>query len=136
MSDENVERLRRVYADWEKGDFSSSRELFAPDVLFAPGSPGDEPLRGVDKVAAHLREFLKQWSDFRIVPSDFSVLGRTPEGDEVVLVSERQSATGSGSGVPVEQDFYAAWTFRDGLVVSVLWKPDRKEALEAAGLSE
>lgn len=135
MSEENVARLRRVYADWEIGDFRGGRQLFAPDVFFAPGSPGDEPLHGVDNVVAHFRGFLEQWRDFRVVPQDFTAVGRTAAGDNVVLVTEQQSGTGSGSGVPIEQTFYAAWTFRDGLVVSVLWKTNREEALEAAGLS-
>jgi ketosteroid isomerase-like protein len=136
MSEENIERLRRLYADWELGDFGGGRELFASDVVFAPGSPGDKPLHGIDNVVAHLREFLDQWRGFRVAPQDFSEVGRTGAGDQVVLVTERQSGIGSGSGVPAEQTFYAAWTFRDGLVVSVLWKPDREEALKAAGLSE
>jgi ketosteroid isomerase-like protein len=136
MSEGNVERLRRLYAEWERGDFSGGRELFAPDVVFAPGSPGDEPIRGLDNVAAHMREFLTQWRGFRVVARDFSEVRRSEGGDEVVLVTERQYGTGTSSGVPTEQTFYAAWTFRNGLVTSVLWKPDREAALEAAGLRD
>jgi ketosteroid isomerase-like protein len=136
MSDENVESLRRLYADWERGDFRPGRDMFASDVLFDPGSPGDQPIQGLDRVAAHMRDFLSQWESFRVVPQEFSEAGRTEAGDKVVLVTERQYGTGRGSRVPIDQTFYAAWTFREGIVVSVRWKTDRKTALEAAGLRE
>ena len=136
MSEENVESLRRLYADWERGDFRAGRDMFASDLFFDPGSPGDKPVQGLGRVAAHMREFLSQWESFRVVAQEFSEAGPTEAGEEVVLVIERQYGTGRGGRVPVDQTFYAAWTFREGLVVSVRWKTDRKAALEAAGLSE
>jgi ketosteroid isomerase-like protein len=134
MSDENVESLRRLYADWERGDFGAGWDLFASDVFFDPGSPGDKPVLGLERVVAHFRDFLSQCESFRVVPQDFSAAGRTDAGDEVVLVTERQYGTGSVSRVPIDQTFYAAWTFRAGIVVAVSWKTQRKTALEAAGL--
>ena len=41
MSQENVETLRAVYDDWERGDFTTSLPLFDENVTFAidPGVP-------------------------------------------------------------------------------------------------
>ena len=136
MSQENVERLRALYTKWETGDFRDSEKLFAPGVAFDPGSPGDKPMHGIDEVQSHFREFLRQWDGFRIVAEDLSTIGSTEEGDEMVLVVERQYGTGTTSGVPIDQTFYSVWTFHGGLVVSALWKTDREAALRAAGLAQ
>jgi ketosteroid isomerase-like protein len=32
MSQENVELVRALYAEWEKGNFGAMAELYAPDV--------------------------------------------------------------------------------------------------------
>ncbi len=62
-----------------------------------------------------MREFLAQWSDFRIEAEEIA-----DHGEEVV-VTERQRATGKASGVATEQTVYATWTFRDGEVIRVRW---------------
>jgi hypothetical protein len=53
-----------------------------------------------------------------------------------VLVTGRQYGKGRSSGIETEMTFFAAWTFRDGLVARLRWDSDREQALEAAGLSE
>jgi ketosteroid isomerase-like protein len=66
-------------------------------------------------------------SEFRIEAQEFVEVG------EAVLVTERQYGKGQSSGIETEMTFYAAWTFRDGLVVRIRWETDRARALEAAG---
>jgi ketosteroid isomerase-like protein len=134
MSEEDVTRLRALYAEWARGDFRRS-DLFAEDWEFAPGSVGDWPALGKEAATKQFREFLSEWRDFRIIAEDFDDLGVTPEGD-VVLVTERQYGTGRGSGVAVDATFYAVWTFRNERVTSARWYTDRAKAFEAAGLSE
>jgi ketosteroid isomerase-like protein len=130
MPSGNVEKLRALYEDWAKGDFRAA-DIFAPDFAFEPRSPDQaEGVLSGDAVGAHMREFLAQWERFRIEPQEFA------EFDDVILVTERQYGTGKASGVRTEQTFFAAWTFRDGLVIRVLWEADRASALQAAGLSE
>jgi Ketosteroid isomerase-related protein len=129
MSQENVERLRAVYAEWAKGNFRAGGELFAPDVTFEPMSDGREALGG-DAIERYMREFLAQWNEFRVDTEEFVEVGQT------ILVTERQHARGKSSGVEIEMTAYCAWTFRDGLVVRVRWETDRARALEAAGLRE
>ena len=130
MSRENVESLRAVYTEWAKGNFRAGGELFAPDAVLEQIAEPGSVFHGRDAIAGYMREFLAQWSEFRIEAEEF-----VDEGD-VVIVGERQYATGKTSGVATETTFYSIWTFDDGLVVKVRWELDRESALEAAGLSE
>ncbi|MGH2957516.1 MAG: hypothetical protein ACRDL6_11030 [Solirubrobacterales bacterium] len=51
-----------------------------------------------------------------------------------MVVRVRQSATGPGSGVPVEMGYYQVWTFRGERVIRIESVRERDEGLEAAGL--
>ena len=109
MSEENVERLRGVYSEWAKGDFRAGGELFARDVVFEPMSDGREAYRGRGAVESQMREFLAQWSEFRVEAQDFVEVG------EAVLVTERQYGKGKSSGIETDaaRDEYPirhAWT--------------------------
>jgi ketosteroid isomerase-like protein len=130
MSEENVERLRAVYSEWAQGNFRAGRDLFADDFVFEPMSDGVNAYVGPEATADHMRDFLAQWSEYRIEAQEFAEVG------DAVLVTERQYGKGKNSGIETEMTFYAAWTFRDGLVVRARWETDRARALEAAGLSE
>ena len=128
MSEENVEHLRAVYAEWAKGNFRAGEELWAPDIVFEAMSDGRSAI-GRDAIEGFMREFLAQWTDFQIEATDLVERGDT------ILVTERQRGTGKRSGIEIDQTDYAAWTFRDGLVTSVRWDIDRASVLEAAGLA-
>ena len=125
MSAEHVERIRALYADFSSGTFGGNEDLFAPDVLYEPMAEGREAFVGLEAFAAQFREFLAQWSDFRIEILQIEDLG------DAVLVTERQHGRGRASGVEAEMTFFAVWTFRDGLIVRARWDPDRASALEA-----
>jgi ketosteroid isomerase-like protein len=129
MSQENIERLRAVYTEWAKGNFRAGRELWATDVSFEQMSDGRAAL-GAEAIEGYMREFLAQWSDFRIEAEDIAEVGDT------ILVTERQLGTGKSSGIETDQTAYAIWTFRNGLVVRARWMMDRTSALEAAELRE
>jgi ketosteroid isomerase-like protein len=125
---ENVERLRAAYSEWARGNMRAGRELFAPDAIFEPISDTRTASLGLDSFDAYMREFLAQWTDYRIDAEAFAEVGDT------VLVTERQRGTGKTSGVSIESVFYAVWTFRNGLVIRARWESDRARALELAGL--
>jgi ketosteroid isomerase-like protein len=130
MSEENVERLRGLYAEWAKGNFRGGRELFAADATFEPRLPDQRATLKGDAFQVHLREFLTRWSEFRIEAEQFAEFG------DIVLVTERQHGTGKSSGAETDATVYAAWTFREGLISRVCWDVNLVAALEAAGLSE
>jgi ketosteroid isomerase-like protein len=129
MGQENVDRLRAVYSEWAEGNFRAGGELLAPESVYEPMSDGRESYRGREAVERQMRDFLAQWSEFRVEAREFVEVG------EAVLVTERQYAKGRSSDIQVEMTFYAAWTFRDGLVVRVRWESDRAEALKVARLA-
>jgi ketosteroid isomerase-like protein len=124
MGEENIERLKAVYAEWAKGNLAAAWELYAPDISYEPISDGLEafPLEEIQDVT---REFLAQWKDFRVEAEEFEQVGDT------ILVTERQGGVGRSSGIEIYQTDYAAWTFRDGLVTRLRWRMDRDAALGA-----
>jgi ketosteroid isomerase-like protein len=130
MGQENVDRLRAVYSEWAEGNFRAGGELLARDIVYEPMSDGRETYRGREAVERQMRDFLAQWSEFRVEAQEFVEVG------EAVLVTERQYGKGRSSDIQVEMTFYTAWTFRDGLVVRVRWESDRAEALKAARPAE
>jgi ketosteroid isomerase-like protein len=135
MSRENVERVRRTYAEWERGHMSAGVELFDPEIVFESFMPdANEKVvaNGPEEVGRFMREFLAQWRDYRLIGDEFRELD-----GESVLVTGRQTATGRHSGVAVEDEIFSIWTFRDGQVVRLLFDVgDRQKALEAGGLSD
>nr|MBA2546554.1 nuclear transport factor 2 family protein [Solirubrobacterales bacterium] len=119
------------YAEWAKGNFRAGGELFAPDARYETAAPGQKtPAFGPEGIEDRMREFLAQWSEFRIVAEAFEEFG------DAVLVTERQHGIGKGSGVETEQTFYAVWVFRDGSVISARWDASRERVIQAAGLSD
>jgi ketosteroid isomerase-like protein len=55
-------------------------------------------------------------------------------GDDV-LVLARYTASGRGSGVPLEGEHGYVWTVRDGQAVRFQWFQSHREAYEAAGVA-
>jgi hypothetical protein len=53
-----------------------------------------------------------------------------------VVVAFRQVAVGTGSGVASDMNSFAVWTFRGNKVIRLEKMSDRREAFEAAGLSQ
>ena len=123
MSEENVQRMRELYAGFARGDLRGRPELFSTEFVFEPMADGRRAYVGLQAFADQMREFLAQWDDFRMEGLEFEDLG------DAVLVTERQSGTGKASGVEIDMTFYAVWTFRDDVIVRGRWDPDRESAL-------
>ena len=56
--------------------------------------------------------------------------------DDKVVANQRREMRGNMSGAGVAWSYWVVFTFRDGKVLCSKWFSDRREALEAAGLSE
>jgi ketosteroid isomerase-like protein len=145
MSQENVELVRRLYA--EGGPFalpmSADEERALLDRQFGEfyderveiRMPADYPegeqvlwgREGMVGVVALLRE---TWTEFRFEPERF-----IDAGDRVVVFI-RVVAEGGVSGVAIEQETAHLWGVRDGRLSSIQILRDRSQALEAVGLSE
>ena len=134
MSEQNVALVRSVYAGWAQGDLNAGVELFDREIVFQSYMPDASErvvAHGVDGVAAFMREFLEQLSDYRLFADEIRAIG-----EDAVFVEGRQAGIGRQSGVAVEGPTCSVWKFRDGSVIGLLFDTDGRAALEAAGLSE
>src|SRR5215208_3692168 len=127
MSEQNVELVRRLYELWDRGE--SARDQIGEDVEYVNPSYA---------VEGGTRQGRKSFSLVRDTYEDFSVRVERfidAGGDDVVVLA-RYTASGRGSGVPLEGEHGYIWTVRDGQAVRFQWFQSHREALDAAGLSE
>jgi ketosteroid isomerase-like protein len=142
MSEENVEILRRSYEEFQaataredpgswfdsggvSGDFEWSLDPRYPPF------EGREVWRGRDGFVEFVRIWTEGFEEWSI-----RVERLIDAGDDRVVALTRQTATGKGSGVPVELYVGQVWELEDGRVARVTNYMSQSDALKAAGLSE
>jgi ketosteroid isomerase-like protein len=133
MSQERLKVVQKVYAEWARGNVSAGVEMFHPEIAFETYMPDAREAViacGPDEIETHMREFLSQWEDWRLIGDDFRDAGGR------VFVAGRHKARGRQSGVEVEEPIFSVWTFRAEKVVGLKFLPSLEKALEAAGLEE
>ena len=136
MSQENVEIVRRVYADFglspRRVEAAARAGLIASDAAFDYSAlyPDGPVFRGVEAWGDYA-DSLPWGRSLKLVPERFFDID-----DDRVLVFVHASAEGEGSGAPVEGRSATEFTVHDGAIVRVKLYKDRTEALEAAGLRE
>ena len=132
MSQENVEIVRGIHDEWERGNLRAGADLYDPHVVFIPRQDLPDPGRhlGPDGIRQWMRRWLEAWTDFSLTAEELIAVG------ESVIVRVRQRGTGKTSGAPVELTFFQVWTFRGRSVIRIEQFEAKAEALEAAGLSE
>jgi ketosteroid isomerase-like protein len=133
MAKENVQLLRRVYAEWGRGNWQSKFDFY--DAGMEWGWSDEFPgLAGVyhdpAEPNARLRSWLGGWDDWRCEAEEYIA-----RGDQVVVLT-RYRGRGKGSGVPVDTKGAHVWALRDGKVVRLEIFADRANALAAAGLAD
>lgn len=122
---ENLELVRSIYAQWERGVFSFA-DWASPDLEYIDA---DGPVAGsTDRTGATygLREFLSSWEDFRIVADDYRVLDRR---------RGRSRTTGVDIG-EMRTEGARIFTILDGRVQTLVVYFDRGGALTDLGLAE
>jgi ketosteroid isomerase-like protein len=133
MTQEKVESLRKVYAEWGKGNFRPVTDVYNADLEWGwseefPGLEG--VVREPAAKSERLVRWLSSWEEWRVEPEDFIV------GGNHVVVLCRYTGRGKGSGVDVDTHGAHLWTFREGKAIRLQVFSSRERALEAAGLSE
>jgi ketosteroid isomerase-like protein len=131
---ENLDLVRSIYADWERGDFS--RTDWAHDDLEVVWADGPTPAiwSGLSRAAAGWRDFLAAWEDYRAAADEYL----TPD-DEKVLALVSYTARGKSSGVEVgdvQSRGANVFEIRDGSVRRLVLYWDRNRALADVGLEE
>ena len=131
MTQENIEAVRAIYAEWEHGRMHAGVDLFDPEIAFEsfmPDSRKRAAANGPEEVHLFMRELLAQWRDYKIVGDEFHSYA---DGD-VVLVGGHQAALGRQSEVSVQSPIFSVWRFRSGRIVKLDWYLSRAEAEEEA----
>jgi ketosteroid isomerase-like protein len=132
MSQENVENLRTVYAEWSKGDFRPVTDLYGPDMEWG-WSEEFPDIHGVfrdPEPRTRSLEWLMQWEDWRVEAEEYI------SGGDFVVVLCRYRGRGKQSGAAVDTTGAHLWTFREGEAIRLEVFSSRERALEAAGLRE
>jgi ketosteroid isomerase-like protein len=132
MSQENVEVVRRMFDAFNSGDpFSPVLEAVSPDIVTTQNNiPGARTYSGPEGVFQALFDWTEDFDEFVMTADEFIDTG------DKVIVRVHQDALGTGSGVPVEGDFWFVYTFGGGKIVRLDMFNAETEAREWAGLSE
>jgi ketosteroid isomerase-like protein len=133
MSQENVEVVRRILAQWAAGDFSEEvLGALDPNVVFVVerSFPESGVFLGLDGLRDFTRRFFAQWDRYAIEEKRLRAVGDT------VLAHVVQRSTGKSSGIESELASFMLFTFQGERIVRIDNVLEEKEALEAAGLRE
>lgn len=132
MPQKNVETVRAIYAEWERGNFQAALPVLDREITFETFMPDSDEivvLHGLERLEGFMRDWFGQWEAYRVTGDEFRAAGT-----DHVFVAGRQAGIGRRSGVQVDSPGFTVWTFRAGKVVRLLAHYDRGSALEAAGL--
>ena len=129
----NLELVRSIFADWERGDFTSAAWA-DPEIEYGfPDGPWPVRLTGMAGMAEGEREFLSAFENFRIEANEFREIG-----DERVLVLHHASGRGKRSGLDFAQvstkGGASLFHLRDGKVTRFVGYFDRERAFADLGL--
>jgi ketosteroid isomerase-like protein len=130
MSQENVEVVRRIYKQLNRGDVEGVVELCDDDFLMDMTERVFNPdiYRGHDGIRRFYEGVRDAWESYRWTVEDTRV-----KGDSVVALLHCQGQSRQG-GPTVDWRVAWLWRLRRGRAVSVRFYRDQAEALEAAGL--
>jgi ketosteroid isomerase-like protein len=139
MSQENVELVRRIFERFQAGmrhDDAAAwfdPEAVADDFEWIVQAPldGRSVWRGADGFVEFIRTWTEQFDEWSL-----RVERLIDAGDDRVVVLTSQSATGKGSGVPVEMKLGQVCELKAGRLLRVRNYLSQAAALEAAGARE
>ncbi|HTQ69376.1 MAG TPA: hypothetical protein VMI13_11855 [Solirubrobacteraceae bacterium] len=134
MSRENLELVRSIYADWERGDWGSAAWAH-PEIEFViADGPVAFTSTGVIAMRDNWRSWLSAWEGFGMEAQEFRALD-----DERVLVLHRYVGRAKTSGVRLEEvhaDAAIVMHMCNHLVTRLVGYNDRDHALTDLGLEE
>jgi len=132
MSQENVEIVRRIYADYVDRP-EAVRDLFAPDVEHdaTDTAPDVGVVRGIDAFDESLRTYFDSFEAFQVE------IEEVIHADErIVILAVVDEGRLRGSAAEVRNHRFHVWTLSEGKAVRLSSHLDRGQAFEAAGLAE
>jgi len=93
---ENLDLVRSIYADWERGDWSSTWWAHPEIEMVYVGGPEPGTSRGLGAMAETYAAWLTAWEDFSVLPEEYRELD---DGRVFVLVTN--AGKGKESGVDI-----------------------------------
>jgi ketosteroid isomerase-like protein len=134
MASANLDLVRTIYADWERGDFSSA-EWAHPEIeyVFADG-PAPGSWTGLAGLAEGWRGLVSAFGEVRLAADDYQEL----DGERVLVLNHYSGGRGKTSGVELGQmrtEVAALFHIHDGKVTRLVLYWDREHALADLGLS-
>ena len=91
----NLDLVRSIVADWERGDFGSVGWADAEIEFVIADGPEPVSLRGLRATLEYWREFLSSWTGYRLVGDGYRELN--PE--RVLVLAHASGGRGKTSGV-------------------------------------
>ena len=133
MSSANLDLVRSIYADWERGDFSSSEWAHSEmEQVDAEGPLGGQKGE-LARIGQGVREFLTEWKDFRLVADGLEELDT-----ERVLALDHRAGRSRASELDLETvrtDGARLFYLRDRKVIKIVVYFDRQRAFADLGLT-
>jgi ketosteroid isomerase-like protein len=95
---QNMDLVRSICAEWERGDFGSAEWADPQIEVVMVGGPEPGTWRGIAGAAEFTRGFLSAWNEIRLVADDYREVDH-----ERIVVLVHYSGHGSTSGVDLGQ---------------------------------
>jgi ketosteroid isomerase-like protein len=132
---ENLDLVRSIFADWERGDFSATEWAHIDLELVIADGPDPGRWLGLAASAEAWRDLLSAWENMRSEAEEYREID-----DERVLVLAHFSGHGRRSGLDLDQmsggKGAALFQVRDGKITKHVVYLDRDRALADLGLAE
>jgi ketosteroid isomerase-like protein len=126
----NLDLVRSIFADWERGDFRRV-DWADPEIeLVRPEALDGAVLKGQASTAEGWRDWLSAWEDYHAEAVEYRVID-----DERVLVLGRMSGRGRMSGAMGETETANLFHIREGKVTRLVLYQDRDRAFADLGLT-
>jgi ketosteroid isomerase-like protein len=135
MASANLDVVRSIYPDWERGDFSSA-DWADPDIEFVLADwPDAGTWSGVPGMAEGMHQLLSAWEDFYVVADESRELD-----DERVFVLVQAGGRGKTSGLELQAAYATRrgaheFHIRDSKVTRLVIYFDRDRAFADLGLA-
>ena len=133
MSSANLDLVRSIYADWERGDFSSTGWAHLEIEYVHADGPDAGRWNGVAGMVEAFRGMLSAWEEWRVNPEEYLEL----DGERVAVLY-RFTARGKASGLAVDQmrpQGVSVFHVADGRVTRIVQYMGRDRALADLGLT-
>jgi ketosteroid isomerase-like protein len=129
VSKQNLEIVKAIYREWERGEFANT-DWADPEIEFSvPGPEADA--RGIEAMGDAWTEWLRAFKDLKVEAAAFH------EAGDKVVVEQRFHGEGRGSGISLEQISGASvFTLRDGKVIRFTGYITVEDAFADSGIRE